>query len=462
VTFRVTPRSVRGKAVLGSGLAIAVFGALLGLAAYLVVTQSATSSVLAAIDARISEVSDQLTEQAAENPGAVDLEPIGGVDPTYIQVVTPAGDVVAASPGLSAQVNLCPSPLPTTATQDRVSLSPTATVGTYVRVVSPVSAGGADVVVCAIGSDDPITRAQDAVLLALLLALPLLVLAVCIVVWLAVGRALHAVEDMRSQADSMQSTASDLLRVPDTGDEVEQLGHTLNGLLGRLHQQTRATRQFVADAGHELRNPLSTLRVTLEFGQDADEAELRASVRDALADLDRLEVLTQDLLVLARSDAQESAPALVTMDLADVVTEAVAATRRGNPGVTVTAQTQSCTVAADPAALRSLLSNLLDNAARHARSVVAVDVHPEGSSAIVRVDDDGHGLAPEDCAVVFERFVRLDEARNRDAGGSGLGLAIVAAIAEAHGGSVRAEPGPGGHFVVMLPQSTESRSSESG
>jgi signal transduction histidine kinase len=310
--------------------------------------------------------------------------------------------------------------------------------------------------VCAISSTEPITKAQDAVLIALLVAFPLLVLAVCVVVWLAVGRALRAVEDMRAQADAMQSTADGLLNIPDTGDEVEDLGHTLNGLLGRLRQQTRATRQFVADAGHELRNPLSTLRVTLEFGQDADDKELRASVKEALADLNRLEVLTQDLLILARSDARELPPVAVRVDLSDVVNDAVGAAKRGNPGLTVTVATEQCPVSGDPAELRSLVSNLLDNAARHARSSLSVDIRPDGRMAVLRVDDDGAGLSAADCARVFERFVRLDEARDRDEGGSGLGLAIVAAIAEAHGGTARAEPGPGGHLAVSIPLARES------
>jgi signal transduction histidine kinase len=335
--------------------------------------------------------------------------------------------------------------------QDRVSLTAAGSSGDFLRIVTPVTNGSREFAVCVIGSVDPMSRAQDAVLLALAVAFPLLVLAVCVVVWLAVGRALHAVEDMRAQADAMQSTSDGLLRIPDTGDEVEHLGHTLNGLLGRLHQQTRATRQFVADAGHELRNPLSTLRVTLEFGQDADDDDLRHSVREALADLDRLEALTQDLLVLARSDAQEGPPEAAPMDLADVAAEAVAASRRGNPQLTITVSTRQCTVIGDPAALRSLVSNLLDNAARHARSTVSADVRPEGDMAVLRVDDDGVGLSVDDCARVFERFVRLDAARDRDEGGSGLGLAIVSAIAEAHGGSALAEPGPGGHFLVRIP-----------
>ena len=452
MSVRLVPRSIRGKAVLGSGLAIALFGALIGVAAYVIVTQSATTSVLAAIDARVSEVVDQLTEQASADPGRVDLEALQGVDPTYVQVVTGTGEVVAASPGLAPGVALCPSPLPSSSQQDRLSVGPQGTSGDYLRVVVPVPSGDGTSAVCAIGTEEPVRRAQDAVLVALLVALPLLVLAVCVVVWLAVGRALQAVEDMRAQADAMQSTADGLLRVPDSGDEVEDLGSTLNGLLGRLHQQTRATRQFVADAGHELRNPLSTLRVTLEFGQDGDEEELRESVRDALGDLDRLEALTQDLLVLARSDAQDEPRGMERLDFAEIVTDVVAASRRGYPDKAFDVQAEESIVQGDRTALRSMVTNLLDNAGRHAATSVTTTVRAEGEAVVLSVDDDGEGVAADDVARVFERFVRLDEARDRDEGGSGLGLAIVASVAETHGGSVRALAGPGGHFEVTLPR----------
>lgn len=442
---------MRGRAVLVAGTAIAVFGVLVGVSAYLVVTQSATASLAATVDARVGEVLDQLGEQAASDPSSVDLEPLIGLNPTYLQVVTPAGVVLATTPGLGAGEGICPQPLATTPSRDTVTLSVDGADSAFLRTTTPASVPVGDVVICAAASDEPVRRAQAAVLLTLLVSLPLLVLSVCVVVWLAVGRALGAVEDLRSQADAMRSTSDGLLRVPETADEVEYLGHTLNTLLGHLHHQSRATRQFVADAGHELRNPLSTLRVTLEFGLDADDAALRASVGEALGDLDRLEALTRDLLTLARSDGMQQVADFELVDLRDVVADVVAAARRARPDLAIGLSADSCVVRGDQAALRSLVTNLVGNASRHSRFTVSVTLGRSGSLARLSVDDDGDGLLPEDCDRVFERFVRLDESRDRDEGGSGLGLAIVAATAEAHDGRAMARPGPGGHFAVTLP-----------
>lgn len=450
MSVRLRPRSVRGKAVLGAGLAITVFGMGIGVAAYVVVTQAAITSATSALESQVGEVSDQLSEQAVTDPEGVDLDSVTAAIPTFIQVTTSEGAVITASPTLAPTDRLCPAPPPTEPTADRATLSFAATTEAVIRYATPVATDSGAVVVCAVTSDQSVEKAQSAVLLTLLIAIPLLVLGVCLVVWLAVGRALRAVNELTMQAEAMQSTADGELRIRETQDEVEHLGRTLNALIVRLHHQTKATRQFVADAGHELRNPLTTLRVTLEFGEDADEAGLRESVSAAVSDLDRLEVLVRDLLVLARSDAMDEPLEVEGLDLDPIVAEAVAAARRSRPELRVDYEGVRCGVQGNAPALRSLVANLLDNASRHAKSNVAVRLSSTRDRAILRVDDDGAGLRPEDCERVFERFVRLDESRDRDEGGSGLGLAIVASIAEAHGGRAYAVPGPGGHFAVDI------------
>ncbi|MBI1351158.1 MAG: HAMP domain-containing protein [Actinomycetales bacterium] len=461
MSVRVLPRTVRGRAVLASGIAVAVFGALLGLASFLLVSQSETSSVVAAMEARVSEVYDQLGDRSSADPSQVDLEALTGVEATYLQVVGTDGTVLSSSPEIPPGTSICPDPLPTERTEDAVALTLSGSSGTFLRVTSPIVGAATPSVICAVTSDGPVQKVQRAVLIGLLVVLPLLVLVASVVVWLAVGRALRAVDDLRSQADAMQSTSDGLLRVPGTEDEVERLGRTLNALLGRLHQQTRATRQFVADAGHELRNPLSTLRVTLEFGRDAEPDDLRASVDEAISDLDRLENLTEDLLVLARSDAMEQPLQFETLDLDTIVLDAVSSARRAHPDLDVVSSLQPCRVRGDERALHSIIANLLDNAARHATARVSTTLVVSGDEALLAVDDDGAGLAPDDCLRVFERFVRLDDARNRDEGGSGLGLAIVVSMAAAHGGRASAEPGPGGHFLVVLPLADPRRTAGS-
>lgn len=434
-----------------SGAAMAVFGLGIGLAAYVVVTQAAVTSATTALETQASEVGDQLSEHASGDPGSVDLDSSTAAIPTFIQLAASDGTVIASSPALAASDRICPQPLPTASSTDRVTLPLTSGTVALVRLTTQVATTSGPITMCVVTSDDSIDKAQDAVLLALALAIPILVLGVCVVVWLAVGRALRAVDDLTTQADAMQSTADGELRIRQTQDEVERLGHTFNALLTRLHQQTKATRRFVADAGHELRNPLSTLRVTLEFGEEADEAGLRANVREALSDLDRLEVLVQDLLILARTDAMDEPVEFANVDLELIVAEAVATARRSRPDLEYQHSGQSCIITGNEFALRSLVGNLLDNASRHARARVSTRVGRSANHAVIQTDDDGDGLQPEDCQRVFERFVRLDDARDRDEGGSGLGLAIVASIAEAHGGLASATPGPGGHFRIDLP-----------
>lgn len=332
-------------------------------------------------------------------------------------------------------------------------------------IVSQVARSSADEILAAsteklrdqVVVDAQVRHAQSAVLLALVIVLPLVIGGVCLAVWLSVGRALRAVDDLTTQAKELQTGTDRTLVVQSTGDEVERLGRTLNDLLEHLDQQTQSTRQFVADAGHELRNPLTTLRVALEFGEGGSPGELRTSMAEALAELNRLERLVQDLLALARTDAMDSGRHFDVVELDELVAHAVDSLHRSRPDVDVVVEVDPCRIQGDVGALRGLVTNLLDNAARHAVSRIDVRLRADARTATLTVDDDGRGLLPEDCERVFRRFVRLDEARVRDEGGSGLGLAIVASAAAAHDGEASARPGPGGHFEVTIARSLASR-----
>jgi signal transduction histidine kinase len=449
---RLLPSSVRGQAVLGAAVAMTIFGLIVGIAAYVLVTQVARTSEQDIVTARIDDVVEQLGDAGLTGSDPLDIGGAQQPRPVFMQVVTADGSVIATTPGVDKAAPVCPTPPPTEIQFDTVALTIGGAETTFLREARPVDAGGEAIVVCGAVSDEPIQRLQSAVLLALLLVLPLLIGGVCLAVWLAVSRALRAVDDLRTQAEELQGKTDVSLRVQPTGDEVEELGRTLNSLLEHLRLQARSTRQFVADAGHELRNPLTTLRVALEFGEDASEEELRASMADARADLDRLEAMVQDLLALARADAMEGTNPFDRVDFAAVVLGAADGVRRTRPDVDLTLDVDPCVLEGDETGLRSLMVNLLDNAARHAVGRIDISLHSAGGVATLRVDDDGGGLRPEDCDRVFDRFVRLDEARVRDEGGSGLGLAIVASIAGVHGGSVVATPGPGGHFVLTLPE----------
>jgi signal transduction histidine kinase len=437
--------------VIGAALGMTFFGLAIGTASYVLVSQSASASVQAILTARVDDVVEQINDSGTVNAEALDLGADAAHSPVYIQVVDDAGTLQGSTPGIAPTTQLCPIEPAGHRTSDAVLVA----IGSgapvrMLREVAPVHAKHASVRVCAVVSEEPVRRAQSAAILALAVILPLVVGGVCLAVWFAIGRALRAVDGLRSQADSLED-ADGLLVIQPTGDEVERLGETLNSLLDHLHQRSRTLRQFVADAGHELRNPLATVRLALEFGSEAPEAELRENVQAALSELDRLDRLVQDLLALARADAIDTTSHFQSVDLDVIAATVVDTARLTRPDLRLRIDADPCTVLGDATALRSLIGNLLDNACRHARSEVTVRVTAEPAWAELRVDDDGAGIPVEDCARVFDRFVRRDDARVRDEGGSGLGLAIVAAVAGVHGGAAVAEPAPGGHIVVRLP-----------
>lgn len=401
-----------------------VFGTLLGAAAFILTTRLAYANLEEAVQTRAREVRAQVGDLTGS---LTDLPATEVASPVVVQVVADDGMVLAQSPGLPTDTRLCNRP------------------GEYLTVERTARADSGEVTICAAASLKPVERVQAGVLVALSIMLPVALVGVGVAVWFTVGRALRSVEDLRRQAETMTEAENGILAVQPTGDEVERLGRTLNDLIKSLHAQTRATQQFVADAGHELRNPLATLRVALEFDDGSPEGRALA-----LAELTRLEGLVSDLLVLARSDARE-APTPVPVDLAELIRGSIAARRAVRPDVAFDVELVPMSVVADVRAMRGAIDNLIANAARHAVSKVTVAVERRGDECVLRVDDDGLGLAPRDCERVFDRFVRLDDARDRDEGGSGLGLAIVAAVAAAHGGRAWAEPGPGGHFRLALP-----------
>ena len=224
-------------------------------------------------------------------------------------------------------------------------------------------------------------------------------------------------------------------RVPATrtDDEVGRLAATMNRMLARLEASSTRQRTFVADASHDLQSPLAAQRARLEVALAAPmDTEVEGLARDLLA-------------------GNAPPPALVPLDLDDLVLEEVARLRPATGVLLDTAGVSAAPVRGDRAELRRLVRNLLDNAARHAVSAVHVAVAVDDGVVRLEVRDDGPGIAGGDAERVFERFHRGDAARSRDDGGSGLGLTIARTVARRHGGEVSVGPGPGGHFVFELP-----------
>ena len=290
---------------------------------------------------------------------------------------------------------------------------------------------------------------------SLAVGIPVLLLVVAGTTWWVVGRALRPVEAVRAEVEAV--SGSELHRrvpVSDTDDEIQRLAVTMNRMLDRLEQSQRQQRQFVSDASHELRSPIASIRqhaeVALAHPEHSDLADLASTV---LAEDVRLQQIVDDLLLLARADEHQLRPALAEVDLDDVVLAQAQAMRANNGPAVSVADVTAARVEGDVALLTRLVHNLCSNAVRHAHSQVAFALAERDGEVVLQVDDDGAGIPPADRERVLERFVRLDDARTRDAGGSGLGLAIVDEIARAHGGSVQVGvSGLGGARVeVRLP-----------
>ncbi|MFF8098206.1 sensor histidine kinase [Streptomyces sp. NPDC016640] len=288
-------------------------------------------------------------------------------------------------------------------------------------------------------------------LTAMLIGLPLLLGVVAGVTWLVTGRALRPVEGIRREMAAITASEDLARRVPEpaTHDEVARLARTTNETLAALEASVERQRRFVADASHELRSPIASLRTQLEVAAAHPELlDLDGAVEDTV----RLQRLAADLLLLARLDAGER-PADARVDLAALAREEAA----GRTGVTVDAEPAE--VSGSRGQLGRVLANLLDNARRHARERVTVTVRREGAWAVLGVADDGEGVAEADRERIFERFVRLDAARSRDDGGAGLGLAIARDVAVRHGGTLTAGAAPGGGalFELRLPSAGRTR-----
>jgi signal transduction histidine kinase len=264
------------------------------------------------------------------------------------------------------------------------------------------------------------------------------------------------VEEVRAEVERIGG--DDLGRrvpVPETADEISRLATTMNDMLARLEQAARQQRQFTSDASHELRGPLTRLRAELELALGNPDADTPVErYRRLLDDTAALQTLVEDLLFLARWDSSPHEPSGEAVDLDDLVlAEAQRLRAEGRLAVDTTRVGPARTYG-EARHLARALRNLTENASRHARTTIYLGSREMDGHCHLVVADDGPGVPPEQHEVIFERFVRLDEARSRDDGGYGLGLAIVREIVIRHAGTVGVtglESG-GACFTITLPR----------
>lgn len=281
--------------------------------------------------------------------------------------------------------------------------------------------------------------------------------------WIA-GAAIRPVTDITQTADRLRPAhLNERLPIRGTGDELDQLSRTINQFLDRINDYLAKKREFVANAAHELRSPLAAIRSSVDVALGADRsADEYQSLLVVIADeCDQLTNLVNQLLFLTETDGGRNLRIAEPFQLDRLAENAVDMFRgvAEERGIALEIRvTDKCRLVGDPARIRQVVNNLIDNAVKFtaAGGRVRLDLQeaPEGK-ALLRVTDTGSGIPPHDLPHVFERFYRGDKGREREGGtrGTGLGLAITRAVVEEHGGTitVESEIGRGSTFSVLLP-----------
>lgn len=381
--------------------------------------------------------------------------PLEGDDPDdeFVQILDASGAVAASTsnvegqpalaqvrPGGSAEIGMVPF-------EDAPFL-----------VVAVESSDTSEPMVVLVGRNlDDIGDAKSATGRLLVVGVPLLVLVVAAVTWGLTGRALRPVESIRAEVESISAGQLDRrVPEPETGDEIARLATTMNRMLARLEASQLRQRRFVSDAAHELRSPVAAIRqhaeVALAHPGETPVDDLAGVIHHENL---RVERLVNDLLLLARLD-EAGRDGAEPVDLDDLV---LAEARRLRASTSLTIDTTGVgagRVKGHASELERVVRNLTENAARHARGTIALSVRETGTQTVLTIDDDGPGIPVADRERVFDRFVRLDDDRARDAGGTGLGLSIVRAAVEAHEGSVAIAESPrgGARIELRFPAST--------
>jgi heavy metal sensor kinase len=375
-----------------------------------------------------------------------------------IQVDDHAGNRLYTSPAV-AGLGL---PMPEVGTGGNRYDSVTARGVSYRLLTSRVRVGREFYQVQVAGSLSNYSQSKKRLIWMMMIVMPLLLVAASLGGYWLSRRALSPVDEITARARAISGrNLSDRLPVPATRDELQRLSETLNSMLGRLEQAFRRIVQFTADASHELRAPLALIQITAEVctRRPRAEAEYRESLANILAEANKTSTLVENLLTLARSDAQSDVLTKCQMNLSETVRDACQRGRVMAEAKDLKFRTDLCPspvwIEGNQEALIRLFLILIDNATKYSvpGGNIAVRLETNGELATVSVEDDGIGVSPEDLPHIFERFYRADKARRRSEGGSGLGLSIGQWLTEAHNGLIfcRSTLNIGSTFTVSLP-----------
>jgi two-component system sensor histidine kinase TctE len=380
---------------------------------------------------------------------AIDMLQTGEHGRIYYRVIGPTGEYITGEPDLPAPESGA----------ERVSYEDADYLGKPIRIVAvrvPVRPGSGKGAVT-IQVAEPITvRASSArdILLRMMLPQVVLIYFSAVAVWYGVRRGLTALGRLRREIEGRSDR--DLSPLPEATSprEIQPLILAMNDLLRRLSDTLAAQQRFVTDAAHQLRTPVAGIKTQTELAlRMTDPAEQRRALQQLHAATENLSRLIHQLLALARSEPDaQSARALERVDLNREMREAtgewVPRALQRSIDLGFEGPDESIIVQGNALLLREMLGNLLDNAIRYspAGSRVTVEVSCEGPNAVLRVEDNGSGIAPEDRTRVFERFYRV---LGTEADGCGLGLAIVREVAEGHGATVSLGAGPTGRGTAV-------------
>jgi signal transduction histidine kinase len=379
--------------------------------------------------------------------------PDTGDEGTVVQILGADGAVITQSTNIKQRIPLIASS-PAGITQIRtLEQAPIGDTAAYRLAVRRAVSSDREIDLVVGSSLDPTRESVYTLRRSLLLGIPLLLLLVGAVTWFAAGRVLAPVESIRAtMADISASDLSRRVSEPTGRDEISRLARTMNQTLDRLQAASDKQRAFVGDASHEFRTPLASLLAQLEvLLANPERIDQPLVVRRLHEDARRLQHLADDLLFLAVHDDGQRQPVRALVDLDELVIRAVEPIRAHDTVKVDISKVEGGRVLGDASQLARLLANLLDNAEQHAIDQITVELHTTDATVELIIADDGPGIPVVDRERIFERFTRLDAARQRQQGGAGLGLAIVKSIANEHDATITvADSNHGARIVVTL------------